>query len=127
MNLAQTPAPCLAGTSGVIASVKDDVDLRSTPGPDAVAIPLYSPPVDQCEAPVCPGGHTYQLAGVACINVLGWYHNLELDPIPPNTQKWKGKVIRASINCSLSCGTYCGGTSGEPPEPSGLRAVSLIR
>ena len=114
---------CLSGDNGVKAGVKDGIASRIG---DLVSIPLYDS-VNECGAPVCPGGNAYEVSGFGCIQVLGWEHNFELPRLDGSNPSYRGKFIRAAMSCGSECATYCGGTSGGPPLPTGLKAVSMTR
>jgi len=122
-NVRLTLPACIAGDNGVRAAVKDDVIRRIG---DRIAVPLFDS--TGCGGPVCPGGTSYRVVGLGCIEVTtpGWDQNLELPRKDGANPPWKDKVIIASLRCS-GCKTSCGTTNGTPPPEGGVRAVSLIR
>lgn len=134
---------CISGDSGVKAGVKDGVNARAG---DIVAVPLFSGVGCNDPSGNCPGGMRYWITAVGCIKVVGWDQNVRLDPIelptptpPPPGETPEptptkpprnpiiGKAIVAIMDCSNSCMTNCGSTSGEPGEPWEYKAVSLIK
>ncbi|MBC7241297.1 MAG: hypothetical protein H5T60_02485 [Anaerolineae bacterium] len=133
---------CISGDSGVKAGAKDGVNARAG---DTVAVPLFESVGCTNPSGNCPGGLTYWITAVGCIQVVGWDQNVRLDPIelptptppPPGTVEPTptkqprnpiiGKAIVAIMDCSGSCMSNCGGTSGEPGESWEYRAVSLIK
>lgn len=115
----QLPA-CIAGDTGVKAGVKDAVDARTG---DVVAIPLFD--YLGCMGATCPGTSIHAVA-FGCIEVRGWVHSLELPRLDGELPPWKDKVIKAWISCG-SCDTFCGGTTGGPVGPGGVKAVSLLQ
>ncbi len=112
---------CVPGDNGTRSATKDDVEFRIG---DTVSVPLYDSM--GCEADSCPGGDRYHIVDFACITVLGWEHKLELPRLDGHKPPWSGKAIKAAVNCG-GCDTYCGGTSGDPPDPWSVRAVSLTK
>jgi hypothetical protein len=112
---------CVPGLNGVKAGVKDEVNARIG---QVVSVPIYDG--TGCSGISCPGGQTYHVVDFKCITVRGWVQNYTLPRQDGSQPPWKGSVIRASITCG-GCSTECGETSGAPPPPGGLRAVSLIR
>jgi hypothetical protein len=115
---------CIAGDPGVRAGIQKDVDARIT---HMINIPLFD--YYPCSSEnTCPGTSVH-VVDFGCVEVLGWEHSLTLPrleaagPGPP--WEWKGKAIRVKM-CG-DCTTNCGGSSGGPIDPAGVRAVSLIR
>lgn len=115
---------CINGTTGGKIGAKNEVKTRPQTDP-VVAIPLYSymgcPPD---AGKTCGSGETFKVADWACLTAVGWEQQLQLDCA--DGSKWKGKAIVAEVNCG-GCTTNCGSTSGIPPDPSGIRTVSLIQ
>lgn len=111
---------CIAGQSGTIAAVADDIEFRIG---DAVSIPIYD--YLGCPGRACPGGNTYHAIGFGCVTVMGWHQQFELPRLDGELPPWKGKIIEVDVNCG-GCDTYCGSTpSGSEPAPWAVRAVSL--
>ncbi len=111
---------CVPGDNGVRAAARNDVEARIG---DQVSVPLFD--YTGCPGISCPGGTTYHMVGLGCINVIGWEQQFELQRIGGGNPTWKDKVIVASVSCT-ECNTFCGSTSGTPPIPGGVNAVSLI-
>lgn len=112
---------CIAGDTGVRAAAKSSVDARIG---DAVAVPLYD---SLCGEVTCPGRAIHAVA-FGCVRVMGWYQNLTLPRLDGAQPPWKDKAIRTRVECDpLACTSQCGGTSGGPPPPWGVWAVSLTR
>ena len=110
------------GVNGVNAGTKDNINACAG---DVVRIPLLST-IDQCSGKSCPRGHNYWITSLGCIEVVDWGHNEKLYyPDDPTNQCWKGHVVKVRVACS-ACVTACGSTSGTPPIPGGVNAVSLI-
>jgi hypothetical protein len=110
---------CIAGDTGVKAGVQNAVDSRVG---DDVSIPLYTS-LD-CGGVTCPGTSAY-IEYFACVTVLGWQQQLTLPRLDGGNPDFKDKAIKVAVSCG-TCPTYCGKTSGGPPIPGGIRAVSLI-
>jgi hypothetical protein len=119
-SMVELPA-CIAGDMGKKAGVKKSVDSRKN---DFVAIPIYEY-ANCATSATCPGSSVW-VETFGCIEVLGWKQNLQLPRQDGGNPSWKDHVIRAAISCD-TCETYCGATSGGPPVPGGVRAVSLLR
>jgi hypothetical protein len=126
------PLPiCVAGTSGVKAGVHKEVDARaSLDYPDnVVGIPIYDGRDCRDESDPalsnCPGGETYRVVQIGCVEVIGWVQQLTLPRLDGNGPPWKDKAIEVRVDCG-GCETECGSTIGENPAPWEMRAVSLI-
>jgi hypothetical protein len=112
---------CIPGDTGVKAGVKDAINTRTG---DAVLVPLYD---SLCGGVTCPGRAIHAVA-FGCIRVMGWIQELTLNRLDGAQPPWKDKAIKARVECNpLACKTNCGGTSGNPPPPWGVWAVSLTR
>lgn len=119
---------CLDGLSGVRASTEKEIDDRSG---DFVKIPLY-------DSMGCkPGKDTYQISSFGCFKVVaaGQVKNVlvnsNIDPLPAYSTlrsiSKNEKVVLATSDCSNSCTTQCGSTSGTAAGIGQIKAVSLIR
>jgi hypothetical protein len=111
---------CVAARSGVSTSIQNEVNSRQG---DAVKLPLYSgscPP-----GSTCAGGFGYNVVDFGCVTVLNYVRNMELRAYFGGGYI-QGNAIHGRINCG-GCETSCGGTSGNPPIPGGLNAVSLTQ
>ncbi|MEA3338235.1 MAG: pilus assembly protein TadG-related protein [Chloroflexota bacterium] len=120
-SAAQITIPaCFAGDNGVRAAARSDVEARAG---DQVSVPIFD--YTGCPGISCPGGTTYHITGLGCIDVIGWIQQFELPRLDGGVPPWKDKVIVVSVSCT-PCDTFCGSTSGTPPIPGGVNAVSLI-
>jgi hypothetical protein len=116
---------CISGDSGVKAGVKDGIESRAN---DTVSIALYDSL--GCGTGNCTGGDSFRVSQFGCINIAAapWDQNLSLNLIGGGpSDKIKGKVIWASVDCDNSCTTSCGGTDGTPAEPWQVTAVSILK
>lgn len=123
---------CISGANGVKAGVKDGIKARAG---DKVSIALYDSL--GCTTSNCPGGESYQVSSLGCIQVNSdpneaWNQKFSLDPKPAyKALGYKsiknGKVVKASVDCSNSCMSSCGGTDGTVAQPWQVRAVSILR
>jgi len=110
---------CVGGVPGVRASTANAVNSRIG---ESVGIPIFD---TFCDSGTCPGTDVHVIY-FACVKVLGWDMHLELPRLDGELPPWKGPVIAATVDCG-ECRTRCGGTSGNPPSPGGVKAVSLIQ
>jgi len=111
---------CIAGATGVKDGTHNAVDARIG---DVVAIPIFD--YTDCGGVTCPGTSIHAVY-FGCIQVHGWITNKTLPRLDGENPPWKGPVIAATIDCG-ECHTRCGGTTGEPPHPGGVKAVSLLQ
>jgi hypothetical protein len=116
---------CLPDLSGVRTGIKDEVNGRAG---DAINVPLYD---SMGCAPSwladCTNGRTFHISSFGCIMPVVYEQNFEMSRRDLTNPTYKSSMIRVRVNCSSECETNCGGTGGAPPDPYGVRAVSLIK
>jgi hypothetical protein len=133
------PAPvrlpaCVSGDTGVKAGAKDEVDGRQG---DFVNIPIYDN-LSCTNSGSC--SDAFHIIQFGCVEVIGWWQPSEKndDGAPvlyylpgmgdPGDVCWDNMfLIEVKVACGNQCVTECGSTSGGPPIPNGVNAVSLIR
>jgi hypothetical protein len=117
---------CTVVDSGVRASVWDAADDEAG---RVVSIPLFDPAETPCEIEENDPGNACSserawITHFGCIRIVGSYRLFPID----GGGGPKPKVIEVEVVCDPElCSSECGTTVGVPPEPGGVRAVSLIR
>ncbi len=115
---------CVSGDTGVKAGVKKEIEDRAALGPpgNIVSLPIYD---TTCGAGGGGCSGKYHVTGFGCVQIQGWEQNLTLYNKSDGKKCWKDKAIKVAVSCG-GCTTSCGSTSGTPPIPGGVNAVSLI-